>query len=96
MTEPAPLRPEFCSANCAVVLEPAPKNPSPYFTARRNAAGRLEPNQPDADLESSAAETRRRPGSVMNSAPGYSNSVRNRSMTWAWLARYACQTESHH
>src|SRR5262249_23772242 len=34
-----------CAANCAVVDDPAPKNPSPCLTARRNASGWLAPNQ---------------------------------------------------
>jgi hypothetical protein len=34
-----------CSANCAVVDDPAPKKPLPCLTARRNASGWLAPNQ---------------------------------------------------
>ena len=34
-----------CSANRAVVVEPAPKKPSPSRTARRSAGGWLAPNQ---------------------------------------------------
>src|SRR5919106_4336039 len=34
-----------CWANCAVVVDPAPKEPSPCLTVRASAAGWLAPNQ---------------------------------------------------